>query len=100
MSEGRIVTQEELTSDRTIECDVCVIGSGSGGSWTALELVRQGKSVVLLVAPHTNSPPLESKRRPRPLSSAEPPRKVLMISEEQSGTRPTTTASCAPANAA
>lgn len=45
---GRIFTAEDLTSDQHIECDVCVIGSGSGGAWTAHELVKQGKRVVLL----------------------------------------------------
>ncbi|MGV3619419.1 MAG: GMC family oxidoreductase N-terminal domain-containing protein, partial [Archangium sp.] len=45
---GRIFTAEDLTSDVSIECDVCVIGSGSGGAWTALELVNQGKRVVML----------------------------------------------------
>jgi len=48
VSEGRIFTQDDLAADRTVECDVCVIGSGSGGAWTALELVKQGKNVVLL----------------------------------------------------
>lgn len=32
----------------TIECDVCVIGSGSGGSWLAHELVSAGLNVVML----------------------------------------------------
>lgn len=48
MTQGRIFTGDELTADQTIECDVCVIGSGSGGAWTAHELVKQGKSVVML----------------------------------------------------
>ncbi len=48
MSAGRIFTAEDLTEDVTLECDVCVIGSGAGGAWTALELVKQGKQVVLL----------------------------------------------------
>jgi choline dehydrogenase-like flavoprotein len=48
MSQGRIITGDELKADVTVECDVCVIGSGSGGAWTALELVKQGKSVVML----------------------------------------------------
>ena len=48
MSVGHIYTAEDLTSDQTIECDVCVIGSGAGGAWTAHELVKQGKRVVLL----------------------------------------------------
>jgi choline dehydrogenase-like flavoprotein len=48
MTQGKIYTQKELTSDVDVTCDVCVVGSGSGGAWTALELVRQGKSVVML----------------------------------------------------
>ena len=48
MTAGRIFTHEDLTKDLTIECDVCVIGSGAGGAWTAHELVKQGKRVVLL----------------------------------------------------
>lgn len=45
---GRIITGDEVTADVTVDCDVCVIGSGPGGSWLAHELVSQGKSVVLL----------------------------------------------------
>ncbi|MBE2251208.1 MAG: GMC family oxidoreductase [Myxococcus sp.] len=45
---GRIFTGDELTRDLTVECDVCVIGSGAGGAWTAHELVKQGKTVVML----------------------------------------------------
>lgn len=48
MTAGRIITGAELTQDVSVECDVCVVGSGSGGAWTAHELVRAGKSVVLL----------------------------------------------------
>ena len=48
MTTGRIFTAEDLTTDVALECDVCVIGSGAGGAWTALELVKQGKHVVLL----------------------------------------------------
>ena len=48
MTTGRIFTAEDLTKDQTIECDVCVIGSGAGGAWTAHELVKQGKRVVML----------------------------------------------------
>lgn len=48
MSAGRIFTHEDLTKDVTLECDVCIIGSGAGGAWTALELVKQGKRVVML----------------------------------------------------
>lgn len=45
---GRIFTAEDLLEDATVECDVCIIGSGAGGAWTALELVKQGKRVVML----------------------------------------------------
>ncbi len=48
MTAGRIYTSEDLKEDVTLECDVCVIGSGSGGAWTAHELVKQGRRVVLL----------------------------------------------------
>jgi len=45
---GRIFTGDEVTKDTTVECDVCVVGSGSGGAWVAHELVKAGKSVVML----------------------------------------------------
>lgn len=45
---GRIHTPDELVQDFTLDCDVCVIGSGSGGAWLALELVKAGKRVVML----------------------------------------------------
>ena len=48
MSEGRIWTGDELKADREVACDVCVIGSGSGGGWLAHELVARGLSVVML----------------------------------------------------
>jgi choline dehydrogenase-like flavoprotein len=48
MTQGRIFTGDELTKDLVVECDVCVVGSGSGGAWTAHELVKQGRSVVML----------------------------------------------------
>jgi NADPH-dependent 2,4-dienoyl-CoA reductase/sulfur reductase-like enzyme len=37
-------------SDLTLDCDVCVIGSGAGGSVVAATLSEQGKSVVVLEA--------------------------------------------------
>lgn len=46
--EGRIFTGDELTADVAVDCDVCVIGSGSGGAWLAHELVKAGTRVVLL----------------------------------------------------
>ncbi|MBK7858113.1 MAG: GMC family oxidoreductase [Archangiaceae bacterium] len=49
MKDGRIVTGDELLeSDTTLECDVCIIGSGSGGAWLAHELCAAGKDVVML----------------------------------------------------
>ncbi|MBL8935214.1 MAG: GMC family oxidoreductase, partial [Archangium sp.] len=48
MTQGRIVTGPEITQDLNLECDVCIVGSGSGGAWTAHELAKQGKSVVML----------------------------------------------------
>ena len=45
---GRIITGDEVGADVALECDVCVVGSGPGGSWLAHELVAQGKSVVML----------------------------------------------------
>lgn len=45
---GRIFTPDEVTRDLELTCDVCVIGSGSGGAWLAHELVKAGKSVVML----------------------------------------------------
>ena len=34
--------------DRTVECDVCVIGTGAGGAPVAKELAEGGMSVVML----------------------------------------------------
>ncbi len=48
MSAGHIYTHADLTADVALDCDVCVIGSGSGGAWVAHELVKAGKRVVLL----------------------------------------------------
>ncbi|MBL9038338.1 MAG: GMC family oxidoreductase [Archangium sp.] len=49
---GRIFTGDELitgaSGDLSFDCDVCVIGSGSGGAWVAHELVKRGRRVVLL----------------------------------------------------
>jgi choline dehydrogenase-like flavoprotein len=45
---GRIITGDELTAETKVECDVCVIGSGSGGAWLAHELVAAGKRVVMV----------------------------------------------------
>jgi choline dehydrogenase-like flavoprotein len=45
---GKILTADDVTADAAIDCDVCIVGSGPGGSWLAHELVAQGKSVVML----------------------------------------------------
>ncbi|MGQ0503845.1 MAG: GMC family oxidoreductase N-terminal domain-containing protein, partial [Myxococcaceae bacterium] len=45
---GRIYTGAEISTDLTVDCDVCVIGSGSGGGWLAHELAARGLRVVML----------------------------------------------------
>lgn len=46
---GRIVTGDELLEkDTALSCDVCIIGSGSGGAWLAHELCAKGLDVVML----------------------------------------------------
>ena len=46
---GRIFTGDELLEkDTSISCDVCVVGSGSGGAWLAHELCAKGLDVVML----------------------------------------------------
>jgi choline dehydrogenase-like flavoprotein len=48
--EVRVVRGDEITSDRTIRADVCVIGTGAGGAPVAKELAEGGMSVVMLEA--------------------------------------------------
>jgi choline dehydrogenase-like flavoprotein len=48
LSEGRIYTGDDVSSDLDLSCDVCVIGSGAGGSVLAHELASSGKAVILL----------------------------------------------------
>jgi choline dehydrogenase-like flavoprotein len=45
---GRITTGDELNEDKKLTCDVCIIGSGSGGAWLAHELCVKGLDVVML----------------------------------------------------
>lgn len=45
---GAIVRGEEVTSDRELSCDVCVVGSGAGGAVLAAGLVAEGANVVML----------------------------------------------------
>jgi choline dehydrogenase-like flavoprotein len=46
--EVRVVSGSEITGDRTVHSDACVIGSGAGGAPVAKELAEGGMSVVLL----------------------------------------------------
>lgn len=39
---------EDFTKDTTIDCDVCVVGSGAGGACVAKELAEAGRDVVLI----------------------------------------------------
>ena len=48
MTEGRIYTGEEVRGGQELQCDVCVVGSGAGGSVLAHELVSRGLEVVML----------------------------------------------------
>ncbi len=48
MTEGRVYVSGEIRGGADIECDVCVVGSGAGGSVLAHELVSRGLHVVML----------------------------------------------------
>jgi choline dehydrogenase-like flavoprotein len=48
MSAGRIYEWKDLAGPRTVEADVCVIGSGCGGATIAHELAQRGRRVVIL----------------------------------------------------
>ena len=50
MSAGQIFTHEEITAAVEVSCDVCIVGSGAGGSVLAAGLVERGLSVVMLEA--------------------------------------------------
>jgi choline dehydrogenase-like flavoprotein len=43
-----IFTGAQVREDRTIECDVCIVGSGAGGAVVAERLASRGKRVVVL----------------------------------------------------
>lgn len=45
---GRIVQGTDLTADVELDCDVCIVGSGAGGSVLAARLAAAGKQVILL----------------------------------------------------
>jgi choline dehydrogenase-like flavoprotein len=45
---GRIYTGADLSRDTEVSCDVCVVGSGSGGAVLAEQLVAKGLKVVML----------------------------------------------------
>ncbi|TVQ91555.1 MAG: GMC family oxidoreductase [Deltaproteobacteria bacterium] len=50
---GQIFTAADVTADRELDCDVCVVGSGAGGAVLAAGLVEQGLKVIMLEAgPH------------------------------------------------
>lgn len=43
-----IYVGSDVKQDRTLECDVCVVGSGAGGAFVAARLAQAGKRVVIL----------------------------------------------------
>jgi choline dehydrogenase-like flavoprotein len=43
-----IYTGADVRADRTLECDVCVVGSGAGGAHVAQRLATRGKRVIVL----------------------------------------------------
>ena len=46
--EPRVEDGARISGERTVECDVCVIGTGAGGAPLAKELAEGGMSVVML----------------------------------------------------
>ncbi|TGK38610.1 GMC family oxidoreductase [Leptospira gomenensis] len=45
---GKIYEWKHIDADRTVTADVCVVGTGCGGSTIALQLALAGKKVVLI----------------------------------------------------
>lgn len=45
---GEIIEGAQLTEDQRLECDVCIVGSGSGGAVLAAGLAEQGLDVIML----------------------------------------------------
>ncbi|MDB4987090.1 MAG: Oxidoreductase, family, partial [Myxococcaceae bacterium] len=43
-----IYTGSDVKADTTLECDVCIVGSGAGGAHVAQRLATQGKHVIVL----------------------------------------------------
>jgi choline dehydrogenase-like flavoprotein len=43
-----IYTGADIKQDTTLSCDVCIIGSGAGGAYTAAKLAKAGKKVIVL----------------------------------------------------
>jgi choline dehydrogenase-like flavoprotein len=43
-----IYTGADVREDRTLECDVCIVGSGAGGAHVAERLASKGKQVIVL----------------------------------------------------
>jgi choline dehydrogenase-like flavoprotein len=45
---SQIVVKEELPESRSVNTDICIIGSGAAGCVLAYELAKSGKSIVIL----------------------------------------------------
>lgn len=47
---GAFVDGSEIKTDRKLDCDVCIVGSGAGGAVTAAGLAERGLKVIVLEA--------------------------------------------------